>query len=317
MLDLEYERVLVTGGNGFLGGHIMEALRARGCTELLAPPHIECDLTIREEANTLFESFKPTVVFHLAGVVGGIGANMAHPGKFFYENSLMGIHVIDLCQKWHVKRVIVAGTVCSYALTPPLPFREEYLWHGYPEATNAPYGISKLALLTMLHAYRTEYGLKGLYLIPVNLFGPRDNFNPETSHVIPAMIKKMIEAKRGGVSAVTLWGNGKASREFLYVADAAEAFVLAAERYDGLEPINLGTGSEITISGLARNVARATGYMGEIVWDPSKPNGQPRRCIDSSRAAQLLRWKASTGFLDGLRKTIAWYETKVNPNVPS
>lgn len=307
MLDLENERILVTGGGGFLGRHLVHRLKMRECADLIYPKKEECDLTDKSEVDALFSGFKPTVVFHLAAVVGGIGANQARPGQFFHDNALMGIHVIDACQKFQARRVVVVGTICVYPRDTPVPFREESLWSGYPEETNAPYGIAKLSLLTMLQSYRTQYGLKGIYLLPVNMMGPGDNFDPKTSHVIPAMIAKMVEARLNGLKEVVLWGTGKATREFLYVDDCAEALVLAAERYEGSQPINLGTGVEITIAGLASKVAEATGYDGRILWDSSKPDGQPRRCLDVSKAEKLLRWRAKTPFKEALAKTVEWY----------
>lgn len=302
-------RICVTGGAGFLGSFVVEALIARGVAprQIAVPRRREYDLTHESQAARLYDDVRPDVVIHLAAEVGGIGANRARPGRFFYANLAMGLHLIEQARRFGVRKFVQIGTVCAYPKHTPTPFREDTLWNGYPEPTNAPYGIAKKALLTMCQSYREQYGLNAIYLLPVNLYGPRDNFDPESSHVIPAMIQKFVEAVEGGESSVTLWGDGSASREFLYVEDAAAAIVAAAESYNGAEPINLGTGCEITIRELSSLVARVTGYAGEIVWDPEQPNGQPRRRLDVSRARERLGWSAETLLEDGLRRTVAWY----------
>ena len=303
-------RVLLTGGGGFLGRALLGALRARGAGFVAAPPVRDVDLREKAAIRRCLAETKPDLVLHAAAVVGGIGANRAHPGRFFYENAVMGMELIEEARRAGVAKLVCLGTICAYPKFTPVPFREEDLWNGYPEETNAPYGIAKKALLVQLQAYRAEYGLCGIYLLPVNLYGPHDNFDLETCHVLPAMIRKFLEAKSGGASEVTLWGDGSPTREFLYVEDAAEGIVAAAERYDGGDPVNLGSGEEIAIRELARLVAEETGYEGAIRWDPSKPNGQPRRRLDVSRAEKLFGWRATTPFRDGLRKTIEWYRSE-------
>lgn len=255
----------------------------------------------------MYEEQKPDSVIHLAAVVGGIGANREHPGKFFYENLLMGLHAMHQAYAQGVKKFVCIGTICAYPKFTPVPFREEELWNGYPEETNAPYGIAKKALLVQAQAYRAEYGFNAIYLLPVNLYGPGDNFDPETSHVIPAMICKFVEAKESGSPTVSLWGDGTPTREFLYVEDAAEGIVLAAEKYDAPEPVNLGTGQEISMKDLAALIAQEVGYTGEIMWDTSKPNGQPRRCLDVRRAKEQFGFQAAMPFEEGIRKTVAWF----------
>ena len=302
-------RVLVTGGGGFLGRAVVETLRARGAGSILAPRAAELDLRERDAIRAYLSGQKPDLVIHAAAVVGGIGANRAHPGRFFYENAIMGIQLIEEARRAGVDKLVCLGTICAYPKLAPVPFREDDLWNGYPEETNAPYGLAKKMLLVQLQAYRQEYGFDGVYLLPVNLYGPRDNFDLETSHVIPAMIRKFLEAKSAGASEVVLWGDGSPTREFLYVDDAAEGIAAAAERYDGEEPVNLGSGEEIAIRDLARLVAGATGYGGAIRWDASKPNGQPRRRLDVSRAEQLFGWRAKTKLADGLERTLAWYRS--------
>jgi GDP-L-fucose synthase len=305
------KRVLVTGGTGFLGSRVVTRILERGAAHVLAPRSREFDLTRREEVDRCLDEARPDVVVHAAAKVGGIGANRLHPGSFFRDNALMGIHLIEACRvraaEKPLARFLCLGTICAYPKFAPVPFREEDLWNGYPEETNAPYGIAKKALLVMLQGYRQEYGFPGTFLLPVNLYGPGDNFDLESSHVIPAMIRKFVEAGREGRSEVTLWGDGSPTREFLYVDDAADGIVAAAERYDGADPVNLGSGEEIAIRDLAEKVRKATGYAGRIVWDTSKPNGQPRRKLDVSRSRDLFAWSASTPMDEGLQRTIRWF----------
>jgi len=304
-------RVLVTGGGGFLGTHVVERLRANGI-EPFVPRRRDYDLTVAADAERLFADARPELVLHLAAEVGGIGANRANPGRYWYANLMMGAHVLEQSRLHSVGKVVVLGTICAYPKFAPVPFREEDLWNGYPEETNAPYGIAKKTLLVGAHGYREQYGMNVVFLLPVNLYGPRDNFDLETSHVIPALIRKMVEAKERGEREIVLWGDGSPTREFLYVDDCAEAIVLAAERYDGPEPVNLGTGKEISIRDLAELIGELTGFDGEIVWDTTKPNGQPRRRLDVLRAEELFRFRASTALRDGLERTIAWYRESVS-----
>jgi GDP-L-fucose synthase len=304
--DLRAKRILVTGGAGFLGSHVVATLRARGCTRIAVPRRTDCDLTHEANVTRLFETERPDIVIHLAAVVGGIGANRAHPGRFFYENVMMGALLLEQARKSGVEKFVGVGTICSYPKVTPVPFREDRLWDGYPEETNAPYGIAKKMLLVQGRAYREEYGLNVVHLLPVNLYGPGDNFDPDSSHVIPALIRKCVEAQEAGRSEVVCWGDGTPTREFLYVQDCAEALVLATERYDDGEPVNLGAGREIAIGDLAGIIACGTGYTGRIVWDRTRPNGQPRRCLDTSRAA-AFGFRATTEFEIGLRRTIDWY----------
>lgn len=305
------KRFVVTGGAGFLGRHVVEQLRARGCKQVFVPRSKDYDLRDKEAVARLLEETKPHILIHLSAVVGGIGANQLHPGKFFYDNAIMGIQLIEEARRFQVEKLVCVGTVCSYPKSPPIPFREEDIWNGYPEETNAPYGLAKRMLLVQLQAYRQEYGFDGIYLIPVNLFGPWDNFDLETSHVIPAMMRKFVEARKAGDPYVTLWGTGKASREFLYVEDCAEGILLATERYDGAEPVNLGTGEEVTIAELAEKVRATVGYEGDIVWDASRPDGQPRRQLDVTRAREMFGFVARTGLEEGLSRTLEWYRNQV------
>jgi GDP-L-fucose synthase len=302
------QRVIVTGGAGFLGSFVVEGLRARGCNQIFAPRSAEYDLRDRTAIAKLFRDTKPTLVLHLAAVVGGIGANRDHPGKFFYENAIMGIELIEQARIFNLPKLVVVGTICAYPKFTPVPFLEEDLWIGYPEETNAPYGIAKKALLVQCQSYRQEYNLNGVFLLPVNLYGPRDNFSPESSHVIPALIKKCVDARERGDAFIEVWGTGAATREFLYAADAAEGILLAAERYNKPDPINLGTGMEITIKNLVELIVRLTNFKGELRWDTSKPDGQPRRCLDTQKAAKEFGFRAQTSFETGLRNTIEWYE---------
>ncbi|MDP2471554.1 MAG: GDP-L-fucose synthase [Candidatus Palauibacterales bacterium] len=300
-------RVLVTGGHGFLGSHILARLEALGAGHVLAPTMSEYDLTQTAAVRDVIRSFDPDVVIHLAAEVGGIGANREQPGRFFYANMVMGVHMIEEARLAGVQKFVQLGTICAYPKHTPVPFRESDLWNGYPEETNAPYGIAKKALLVQLQAYRAQYGFNGVYLLPVNLYGPRDNFDPSSSHVIPALIRKMVEAVDEGREEVVLWGTGNASREFLYVDDCARAVLLAAERYDAPDPVNVGTGNEITIGDLAARIAAAVGFDGRLTYDASKPDGQPRRCLDTSRALESFGFRASVPFDEGLERTIAWY----------
>ena len=301
------KRVCVTGGAGFLGGFVVEELKRRGATDVFVPLHEDYDLTTREAVVRMLADARPDVVIHLAAVVGGIGANMANPGSYFYKNAIMGIHLIEEARLAGVEKFVALGTICAYPKFAPIPFCEEDLWNGYPEETNAPYGLAKKIMLVQCQAYRQEYGFDGIFLLPVNLYGPRDNFDLESSHVIPAMIRKMIAARDAG-ETVVLWGDGSATREFLYVEDCARAIVLAAERYDGAEPVNLGAGWEISIKELAETIAKHVGYDGEIVWDTSKPNGQPRRKLDVSRAKEYFGFEAVVPFDEGIERTVAWWE---------
>jgi len=301
------QRVVVTGGAGFLGSFVVEKLRARGCHDIFVPRSKEYDLRDRDAIRRMYQDAQPDLVIHLAAVVGGIGANRANPGRFFYDNAIMGIQLMEYARQFNVPKFVAVGTICAYPKFTPVPFKEDDLWNGYPEETNAPYGLAKKMMLVQAQAYRAQYGFNAIYLLPVNLYGPRDNFDLETSHVIPALIRKCAEAIREGKDEIVLWGDGSPTREFLYVEDAAEGILLAAERYDGELPVNLGSGHEIAIRDLANLVAREMGFRGRISWDTSKPNGQPRRCLDVSRAERLFGFRAQTPFEDGLKRTIAWY----------
>jgi GDP-L-fucose synthase len=309
-MRLPEKRICVTGGGGFLGSFLVENLRTRGCREIFVPRRREYDLTSAEDVARLMADARPQVLFHLAAVVGGIGANQANPGRFFYENAIMGIQLIEEARRNGVEKTVVVGTICAYPKFTPVPFREDDLWNGYPEETNAPYGVAKKALLVQCQSYREQYGMNAIYVLPVNLYGPRDNFDLETSHVIPALIRKFLEAKRRGAKEVACWGDGTPTREFLFVRDAAEGLALAAECYDGADPVNLGSGEEISIRDLAGLVARECGYEGRIVWDASRPNGQPRRCLDTTRAWERFGFRARTPLVEGIRETIAWYASQ-------
>jgi GDP-L-fucose synthase len=298
--------VLVTGGRGFVGSHLVDLLRAEGL-EPNVPLHEEHDLTLAGDVERLLRAGTPDLVIHLAAEVGGIGANRASPGRYWYANLAMGLNILEESRKAGVAKVVLLGTVCSYPKETPVPFREEDFWNGYPEETNAPYGVAKKALLTGAQAYREQYGLNSIYVVPVNLYGPRDNFDLETSHVIPALIRKMIEASERGEKRVELWGDGSPTREFLFVEDCVEAVWLAAQSYESGEPVNLGSGQEIAIRDLAELIAEITGFEGELVWDSSKPGGQPRRRLDVSRAEELFGFRARTSLRDGLERTAAWY----------
>jgi len=306
-MRLAGKRVLVTGGAGFLGAPVCRQLADRGAVEVMAPRKADWDLTDARAVAGLFREFRPDVVVHLAAEVGGIGANRDNPGRFFYANMAMGLNVIDQARLSGVEKFVQVGTVCSYPKFTPVPFSESSLWDGFPEETNAPYGIAKKALLVMLGAYRDQYGFPGIFLMPTNLYGPRDNFDPSSSHVIPALIRKCEEARASHDDAITCWGTGSASREFLYVDDCARAIVAATEAYDKPEPVNIGVGKEITIRELVELIARVTDFAGEIRWDTSKPDGQPRRVLDTTRAREEFGFQASTSFEDGLRETVDWF----------
>ncbi|MCZ7589598.1 MAG: GDP-L-fucose synthase [Gaiella sp.] len=299
-------RVLVTGGGGFLGSRLVERLRGDGHDVTIAR-RAEYDLTSMEATGRLFDQTEPELVFHLAAEVGGIGANRANPGRYWYANLMMGAHVLEQSRVHATPKLVIAGTICSYPKFTPVPFREDDLWDGYPEETNAPYGVAKKAILVGAQSYREQYGTNAIFLLPVNLYGPGDNFDLETSHVIPALIRKMVEAADRGDGEIVLWGDGTPTREFLYVGDCARGLALAAERYDGGDPVNLGTGEEIAISDLAELVREATGFEGAIRWDTSKPNGQPRRRLDTTRAEELFGFRATMPLREGIARTVAWY----------
>ncbi len=312
-MDYAHTRVMVTGGAGFLGSFLCERLAARGLPQenLFVPTVERYDLTSEAAVEAAYRDARPDVVIHLAAQVGGIGANRDNPGRFFYANMAMGLHLIEAARRHQIRKFVQVGTICAYPKFTPVPFREDELWNGYPEETNAPYGIAKKALLVMCQAYREQYGLNAIYLLPVNLYGPRDNFDLNSSHVIPALVRKCIEARDAGAASITCWGDGSPTREFLYVEDAAEGLILATEAYDGADPVNLGSGREISIRDLAETIAKACRFEGRLEWDASKPNGQPRRCLDTSRARERFGFVAGTSFQEGLRKTVEWYERKV------
>ncbi len=305
-------RCLITGGDGFLGRFVRQELAAQGIAEgdLFTPRHADCDLTRQDQVERLMRRLRPEVVIHLAARVGGIGANRANPGLYFYANLAMGLNLLEAARLVPVRKFVQVGTICAYPKFTPVPFREEQLWNGYPEETNAPYGIAKKALLVMCQAYRRQYGLNAIYLLPVNLYGPGDHFDLRDSHVIPALIRKCVEARQAGADHIVAWGTGTASREFLYVQDAAAAIVQATLKYDEPEPVNIGSGQEITIRQLAEMIARFCDFTGQIRWDFSQPDGQPRRCLDTSRALEKFGFRARTTLEDGLKKTIAWYRTQ-------
>ena len=301
-------RVTVTGGSGFLGKHVVHRLLQAGCDDIFVPRSAEYDLRETGDIVKMLQNAQPDVIIHLAAVVGGIGANSMYPGTFFYDNAIMGIQLIEQARRFGVEKFVCVGTVCSYPKYTAVPFRERDLWNGYPEETNAPYGLAKKMLLVQLQAYRDQYGFNSVYLIPVNLYGPGDNFDPASSHVIPALIRKFIEARDTGTEQIVAWGTGEASREFLYVDDAAEAIVLASEKYNGPDPINLGVGREIKIKELVNYIKDLTDFQGEVVWDTTKPDGQPRRRLDTTLATNRIGFKASVPFEVGLKNTIDWYE---------
>lgn len=307
MIELSGKRIVVTGGTGFLGRHVVRRLENEGCGRVFVPLSKEYDLTRIGAIDRLFEAQQPDVLIHMAAVVGGIGANRANPGRFFYENAIMGIQLIEAARKCGVEKTLVLGTICSYPKFTSVPFIEDALWYGYPEETNASYGLAKKMLLVQCQSYREQYGTNAVFLLPVNLYGPGDNFDLESSQVIPALIRKCVEAVESGHERIVLWGDGSPTREFLYVEDAADGIVLATKQYDKPDPVNLGSGMEISVGILAKMIAKMTGFSGEIAWDTTKPNGQPRRCLDVSRAEREFGFRASTPFETGLRKTIDWY----------
>jgi GDP-L-fucose synthase len=315
-LSLAGKRVLVTGGAGFLGDPVCRLLQGRGVAETIVPRRAEHDLTNARAVTDLFEGSRPDIVIHLAAEVGGIGANRDNPGRFFYANMAMGLHMVEEARRRGVEKFVQVGTVCSYPKFTPVPFSEHSLWDGYPEETNAPYGVAKKALLVMLAAYREQYGFPGIFLMPTNLYGPRDNFDPKSSHVIPALIRKCEESRLADAPSITCWGTGSASREFLYVDDCARAIVMATERYDSPEPVNIGVGKEISIRELVELIARVTDFPGEIRWDTSKPDGQPRRVLDTTRAANEIGFHASTSFEEGLRTSVDWFREHLETGDP-
>lgn len=306
------KRVVVTGGAGFLGRVVCDKLRERGAAEVFAPRSRDYDLRTADGITRCIDDMKPDLIIHLAAVVGGIGGNMKNPGAYFYDNIMMGVQLMETARIKGVEKLVAVGTICSYPKFTPVPFKEEDLWIGYPEETNAPYGLAKKMLIVQAQAYRQQWGYNAVNLLPVNLYGPGDNFDPETSHVIPALIKKCVDALNAGASEIVCWGDGSATREFIYVDDAAEGIVLAAERFDGAEPVNIGSGMEISIKDLATLIAKHTGFTGDIVWDTTKPNGQPRRCLDTTKAEEYFGFKAKMDFDEGLRRTIEWYREHEN-----
>lgn len=308
MTDLASKRITVTGGAGFLGSVLVKRLEKAGCRHIFVPKIEDYDLIRPEAIKKLIRDARPEVIIHLAAVVGGIGANRENPGKFFYENLMMGVELMEAARLNGVEKFTAIGTICAYPKFTPVPFKEEDIWAGYPEETNAPYGLAKKMMLVQAQAYRQQYGFNAIFLLPVNLYGPGDNFRPESSHVIPALIKRFSETVEKGGKEITVWGTGRATREFLYVEDCAEGIALATEKYDKPEPVNIGAGFEISIKDLAELIARLTGFKGRINWDTTKPDGQPRRCLDTSRALKEFGFKARTGFEEGLRKTIDWYK---------
>jgi len=307
------KRVVVTGGAGFLGSFVVEQLRTKGCRQIIVPRSRDYDLVEMEAVRRLYADTTPDVLIHLAARVGGIGANQANPGRFFYENLMMGSQLIEIGRQRGLGKLVAIGTICAYPKFAPIPFQEDDIWAGYPEETNAPYGLAKKMMLVQSQAYRQQYGFNSIVLFPVNLYGPHDNFDLQTSHVIPALIRKCVEARDTGASEIVLWGDGTPTREFLYVEDAAEGIVLAADQYDGSEPVNLAAGREISIRELAALVAAEVGYEGAMVWDSTRPNGQPRRGVDASLAKQRFGFEASTPLRDGIIRTIAWYRAQPAP----
>ena len=304
----EDKKVIITGGAGFLGSYVIEKLKKRGCRNIFVPLVEDYDLTKEKNVIRLYQDYPTDIVIHLAAVVGGIGANRENPGKFFYDNLIMGAMLMEYARQFKVDKFVAIGTICAYPKFTPVPFKEEDLWNGYPEETNAPYGLAKKMMLVQSQAYRSQYGFNSIFLLPLNLYGPRDNFNPKSSHVIPALLRKFIEVKDKGDNEVIVWGTGKPTRGFLYVEDAAEGILLAAEKYNKREPVNLGTELEISIKDLAELISKLTEFKGEIIWDKSKPDGQPRRKLDTGRAEREFGFKAKMDFKEGLKRTIEWYK---------
>ena len=301
------KRIAITGGTGFLGSQVVKKLEEQGCQNIFVPGSKDYNLVENEAVKRFYQDARPDVVIHLAAVVGGIGANRENPGKFFYDNLMMGVQMVEQGRLFGVEKLTIIGTICAYPKFTPVPFHEDRLWDGYPEETNAPYGLAKKMLLVQSQAYREQYGFNSIYLLPVNLYGPGDNFDPGSSHVIPALIKKVFDARDKNEKRIVAWGTGKATREFLYVEDAAEGVVLATEKYSKSDPVNLGAGFEISIKDLVELICELTGFDGEVEWDTSKPDGQPRRCLDTSRAEREFGFRASTDFREGLKRTIEWY----------
>lgn len=308
---LEQKRVMVTGGSGFLGSYVVEKLQEKGCKEIFIPRSKNYNLVEMEGVKRAYQDGKPDIVIHLAAVVGGIGANRENPGKFFYDNLMMGVQMMEMGRRFGIEKFVAIGTICCYPKFTPVPFKEENLWIGYPEETNAPYGLAKKMLLVQSQAYRQQYGFNSIFLMPTNLYGPRDNFDPQRSHVIPAIIKKCFDAIDEGADKIVVWGTGKATREFLYVEDCAEAIILATEKYNKSEPVNIGTGFEISIKDLVKLILKYTGFNGDVVWDTTKPDGQPRRCLDVSKAEKEFGFRAKTSSEEGLQKTIEWYKENI------
>ncbi len=307
MINLKTKRILVTGGNGFLGSFVVEKLKSRGCRNIFIPRSKNYDLVRMECVKKVYKDARPDIVIHLAAKVGGIGASRANPGEFFYDNLMMGVQMMEIGRQTGIEKFVAVGTICSYPKFTPVPFREENLWNGYPEETSAPYSLAKKMLLVQSQAYQQQYGFNSISLLPANLYGPKDNFNLNTSHVIPALIKKCIDAVRRNDDTIIVWGTGKPTREFLYVEDAADGIILATEKYDGPEPVNLGSEFKISIKEIVKLIVKLTGFRGETIWDKSKPDGQPKRCLDTSRARQEFGFKAKTKIEEGLKKTIKWY----------
>lgn len=305
------KRIVVTGGAGFLGSYIVEKLKERGCKNIFIPLIKDYNLVEMEDVQRLYKKTKPNIVIHLAAQVGGIGANQENPGRFFYDNLMMGVQLIEIGRQTGIEKFVALGTICCYPKFTPVPFKEDNLWDGYPEETNAPYGLAKKMLLVQSQAYRQQYGFNSVFVMPVNLYGPRDNFNPDSSHVIPALIKKCCDAIKEDKNEITVWGSGKPTREFIYAEDAAEGILLATEKYNKSEPVNIGVGFEISIKGLAELIMKLTGFKGKIIWDVSQPDGQPRRCLDTVRALEEFGFVAKTSFEEGLKKTIEWYKNNL------
>lgn len=311
MMFWKDKRVVVTGGAGFLGKVVVRLLKQRGCRQIFVPRNAQYDLRNLPAIKRMLKKAKPNIILHLAAVVGGIGANRENPGKFFYDNIIMGVQLIDQAYRYGVQKFVAVGTICAYPKFTPVPFEEKDLWNGYPEETNAPYGLAKKMLLVQSQAYRQQYGFNSIFLLPVNFYGPGDNFSPRSSHVIPALIKKCVDAKMKGEEHIPVWGSGRATREFLYVDDAARGIVLAAEKYNKSEPVNIGAGCEISIKDLVAKIVRLTGFQGKVIWDPSQPDGQPRRSLDTSRAKSEFGFQASTKLDAGLKKMISWYKNQL------